>query len=85
MRAWLRYGDAYVASSGDLPDELFADRAQAAMAVHAQALVDAKRGCDKAGIQEAYKAMEQTLLDERERRKRAPEERESERQERTRG
>jgi transcriptional regulator with XRE-family HTH domain len=65
MRLWLRSGDAWIAHSGDLPDELVADRLQAAIAVHAQALVDAMRGDDKAGKVEAYKAIERTVLEAR--------------------
>jgi hypothetical protein len=71
MRAWLRYGDAFIAGSGDLPEELVEDRAMHAMAVHAQALVDAKRNGDTAGIQDAYHAMEAVLDAERERREAA--------------
>jgi hypothetical protein len=67
MRAWLRYGDAYIAQSGDLPDELVADRLQAAIVVHAQALVDATRGDDEAGKREALRAIGEAVL-ERERR-----------------
>jgi transcriptional regulator with XRE-family HTH domain len=67
MRAWLRYGDAFIADGGDLPDELFRDRVMQAMAVYAQALVDAKRNDDKAGIQDAYRAIETVLDRERER------------------
>ena len=71
MRAWLQYGDAFVAQSGDLPEELVRDRALEAMAVYALALVDAKRNEDKAGIQDAYRALERTILAERERREAA--------------
>jgi transcriptional regulator with XRE-family HTH domain len=71
MRAWLRYGDAFIADSGDLPDELIADRALAKVSVHAQAFVDAMRGDDKAGKLEAFHALDQTLLEERGRRERA--------------
>lgn len=71
MRAWLRYGDAFIAHSGDLPDELVADRALAALGAHALALVDAIRGDDKAGKLEAFHALEQTVLDERARREKA--------------
>ena len=68
MRAWLRYGDAFVAHGGDLPEELWQDRAMEAMAVHARALVDADRNNDKAGIQDAFRAMRDVLHAERERR-----------------
>jgi hypothetical protein len=68
MRAWLRYGDAWIADSGDLPDELVADRVQYAIAAHAMALVDAIRGEDKAGKLEAFKAIERTILEARARR-----------------
>lgn len=71
MRAWLRYGDAFIAHSGELPDELVADRALATVAVHAHALVDAIRGDDKAGKLEAFRALEQTVLNERDRRENA--------------
>ncbi len=67
MRAWLRYGDAFIAHSGDIPDELARDRAMQAMAIHARALVDAMRNDDKAGKVEAFRAIEQTLVAERER------------------
>jgi transcriptional regulator with XRE-family HTH domain len=63
MRAWLRYGDAFIADSGDLPDELVADRLQEAIAVHAQALVDATRGNDEAGKREALRAIGQAVLE----------------------
>jgi transcriptional regulator with XRE-family HTH domain len=68
MRAWLRYGDAYIADSGDLPEELWRDRAVQKMVAAAMALVDAKRNEDKVGIQDAYLALERTLLAERDRR-----------------
>jgi transcriptional regulator with XRE-family HTH domain len=68
MRAWLRYGDAFVAHGGDLPEELWQDRAMEAMAVHARALIDANRNKDKAGIQDAFRAMRDVLYAERERR-----------------
>ena len=64
MRAWLRFGDAFIAQSGDLPDELFEDRAQRAIAIHAQALVDAIRGEDAAGKREALRAIGETVLEE---------------------
>jgi hypothetical protein len=67
MRAWLRFGDSFIADSGDLPDELFRDRAMQAMAIHARALVDAERNEDKAGIQEAFRAMKTVLDEERKR------------------
>jgi len=71
MRAWLRYGDAFIAHSGDLPDELWRDRAVEAMAIHAQAYVDAVRNEDEAGKREAFEAMWRTLFAERERREAA--------------
>jgi transcriptional regulator with XRE-family HTH domain len=71
IRAWLRYGDAFVADSGDLPEELWQDRAMQAMAVLARALVDADRNKDKAGIQDAFRAMRDVLDAERERREAA--------------
>jgi hypothetical protein len=76
IRAWLRFGDSFIAHSGDLPDELFQDRAMQAMAIHARALVDAERNEDKAGIQEAFRAMKTVLDDERERQEEAKRERE---------
>jgi hypothetical protein len=67
MRTWLRYGKGFMFAAGDLPAELVEDRAMHAMAVHAQALVDAKRNGDSAGIQDAYHAMAAVLDAERER------------------
>ena len=71
MRAWLRYGDAFIAHSGDLPEELWQDRAVEKMAVAAIALVDAMRNDDKAGKVDAYHAIETALHAERERREAA--------------
>lgn len=71
MRAWLRYGDALIAHSGDLPEELWQDRAVQKMAVAAIALVDAMRNDDKAGKVDAYHAIEAALGAERERREAA--------------
>jgi transcriptional regulator with XRE-family HTH domain len=68
MRAWLRYGDALIANSGDLPDELVRDRVTQAMAIHARAYLDAIRNEDKEGRREALFAMSRTLEAERERR-----------------
>ncbi len=65
MRQWLGERDAFIAHSGDLPDELVADRERKALAVlgvHAKALVDAARLNDKAGKQEAYKAIIETIF-----------------------
>src|SRR4051794_36781484 len=49
MRAWFRFGDSFIAHSGDIPDELFVARAQQAIVIYAKALVDANRNRDKAG------------------------------------
>jgi transcriptional regulator with XRE-family HTH domain len=68
LRAWLRYGDAHIAQSGDLPEELWQDRAMEAMAVHALAYVDATRNRDKAGREEAFEGMWLTIERERGRR-----------------
>lgn len=65
MVQWLRYGDAFVAHGGDLPDVLIADRAREgfareavrAIGSHAQALVDARRGNNEAGANEAVEAI----------------------------
>jgi hypothetical protein len=67
-RAWLRYGDSFIANSGDLPDELIRDRVTQAMAIHARAYLDAIRNEDKEGRREALLAMSRTLEAERERR-----------------
>ena len=68
MRAWLRFGDSFIADSGDIPNELFEARAQQAITIFANGLVDANRNGDKAGIKEAFRAIERTVLAERERR-----------------
>src|SRR5215204_2085222 len=67
MRAWLRFGDSFIAHSGDLPDELFAARAQQAIVIYAKGLVDANLNRDKAGAEEAFRAMQATFDEERKR------------------
>ena len=47
-----------------------------AMAVHVRALIDANRNKDKAGIQDAFRAMRDVLDAERERREAAESEKE---------
>jgi transcriptional regulator with XRE-family HTH domain len=71
MRAWLRYGDSFIADSGDLPEELVQDRVMQAMAIHARAYLDAIRNEDKEGQREALFAMSRTLEAKRERREAA--------------
>jgi len=54
MRGWLRYGDSFIASEGDLPPERELDLYLRSATIRAQALVDAERQGDKAGIQDAF-------------------------------
>jgi hypothetical protein len=67
MRAWLRFGDSFIAHSGDIPDELFVARAQQAILIYAKGLVDANLNRDKAGAEEAFRAMQATFDEERKR------------------
>jgi len=71
MRAWLRYGHAFMFAEGDLPEELSQDRAMARMVAAAVALVDAMRNDDKAGKVDAYQTIEAAVDVERERREAA--------------
>lgn len=64
MRQWLRFGDAFIAGAGDLPPERREDLRQQAVLVHARALLDAHRANDKAGMQEAFRAIRDTLKEE---------------------
>jgi transcriptional regulator with XRE-family HTH domain len=61
MRAWLRYGDSFVADSGNLPAELEADRYLRSATIRAQALVDAERAGDKEGIKEAFLGLREVV------------------------
>lgn len=61
MRGWLRFGDSAFATAGDLEPERVADLTMQAVFGHARALVDAHRAEDKAGIQEAFRALRDTF------------------------
>jgi hypothetical protein len=62
MRLWLRFGDAALASGGDLPSEQVEHLRQQSALAHARALVDAEREGDKVGIQEAFRALRDTFV-----------------------
>jgi transcriptional regulator with XRE-family HTH domain len=62
MRAWLRFGGSFIAQGGDIPDERLEDLELQALALHAQALIDANRGGDTAGVKEAFYAIRDVAL-----------------------
>lgn len=61
MRAWLRVGDSFIASAGELSDERLDELARQAILGRAQALLDAQGRDDKAGITEAFMALKDAI------------------------
>jgi transcriptional regulator with XRE-family HTH domain len=62
LRAWLLHGSEFTATASDYQRGERAKRLEEVVLAHAQALVDARRGEDKAGELEALKKLAETSL-----------------------
>lgn len=62
MRAWLLHGDEFVATASDYQRGELAKGFERVALAHAQALLDAQRGDDKAGVKTQLVALGQTAL-----------------------